>query len=129
MRAVLTPMQAAMRRFCVTPRTNRPRRVRAISAHTPTSTRTAKPTIAMRLKGSVRLLITSTPPDSQVGFSTGTFCAPKIERTACCSIRLMPQVASSVSSGRPYSQRITLRSSAAPTSAAARKDTGIATST
>ena len=55
----------------------------------------------MRLNGSVRLLITSTPPDSHAGFSTGTFCAPKSERTACCSTRLMPQVASSVSSGRP----------------------------
>ena len=57
--------------------------------------------IAMRLYGSVRLLITATPPDSHAGFSTGTFCAPKSERTACISIRLMPQVASSVSSGRP----------------------------
>ena len=85
--------------------------------------------IAIRLYGSVRLLSTATPPDSQAGFSTGTFCAPKIERTACISTRLMPQVASSVSSGRPYSQRITPRSSTAPTAAAARKLTGIATST
>ncbi len=29
-RAVSTPTHAAMRRFCVTPRTNRPKRVRAI---------------------------------------------------------------------------------------------------
>ena len=90
-----------MRRFCVTPRTNRPSRVRAISSATPPSTSAAKAMIAIRLYGSTRLLITSTPPDSHVGFSTGTFCAPKIERTACCSTRLMPQVASSVSSGRP----------------------------
>ena len=41
------------------------------------------------------------PPDIQSGFDTSTFCAPKIDRTACCRIRLTPQVASSVSSGRP----------------------------
>ena len=45
--------------------------------------------------------MTSTPPDIHDGFSTCTFCAPNIVRTACISIRLMPQVASSVSSGRP----------------------------
>jgi hypothetical protein len=49
MRAVLTPMQAAMRRFCVTPRTNRPSRVLAISSATPPSTRKAKAMMAMRL--------------------------------------------------------------------------------
>ena len=57
--------------------------------------------IAIRLNGSTRLLITSTPPESQPGSRPATFCAPKIERTACCRTRLMPQVASSVSSGRP----------------------------
>ena len=46
-------------------------------------------------------VITSTPPDIHAGFSTCTFCAPKIVRTAWIRIRLMPQVASSVSSGRP----------------------------
>ncbi len=38
-------------------------------------------------------------------------------RTTWISTRLMPQVASSVSSGRPYSQRMTMRSSTMPTSA------------
>ena len=57
--------------------------------------------MAMRFQGSVRLLITAMPPDSRAGFSTGTFCAPNSERTPCISTRLMPQVASSVSSGRP----------------------------
>ncbi len=57
--------------------------------------------IAMRLNGKVRLLITATPPESHAGFSTGTFCAPNRLRTACIRTRLMPQVASSVSSGRP----------------------------
>ncbi len=47
------------------------------------------------------LCSTCRPQLIQAGFSTPTFCAPKIERTACISIRLMPQVASSVSSGRP----------------------------
>ena len=41
------------------------------------------------------------PPDMHDGFSTCTFCAPNTVRTAWISIRLMPQVASSVSSGRP----------------------------
>ncbi len=73
--------------------------------------------ITMRLHGSTTSVSTSTPPDIHDGFSTCTFCAPKIVRTDWISIRLMPQVASSVSSGRPYSQRITARSSAMPTSA------------
>ena len=49
MRAVFTPMQAAILRFCVTPRTNRPSRVCAISAATPASTSMAKTMMAMRL--------------------------------------------------------------------------------
>ena len=57
--------------------------------------------MAMRLNGKVRLLITATPPDNQAGFSTGTFCAPNRLRIVCISTRLMPQVANSVSSGRP----------------------------
>ena len=57
--------------------------------------------MTMRFHGSTRLVMTSTPPAIQDGFSTCTFCAPKIVRTAWIRIRLMPQVASSVSSGRP----------------------------
>jgi hypothetical protein len=49
MRAVFTPMQAAMRRFCVTPRTNRPSRVRPISSAMPSSTSAAKARMASRL--------------------------------------------------------------------------------
>ena len=41
------------------------------------------------------------PPDIHDGFSTCTFCAPNTVRVAWIRIRLMPQVASSVSSGRP----------------------------
>ena len=81
--------------------------------------------MTMRLYGSVRL-VNSMPPDIQDGLATSTFWAPKIWRTSWIRNRLMPQVASSVSSGRPYSQRITLRSSAMPTSAEARNATGTA---
>ncbi len=57
--------------------------------------------MASRLYGSTRLLVTAMPPDIHDGFSTSTFCAPNSERTPCIRTRLMPQVASSVSSGRP----------------------------
>jgi hypothetical protein len=57
--------------------------------------------MTMRLHGSTTPVMISTPPDMNDGFSTCTFCAPKIVRTAWIRIRLMPQVASSVSSGRP----------------------------
>ena len=67
----------------------------------PTSTTTAKTMMTMRLHGSTTSVSTSMPPDMNAGFSTCTFCAPKSVRTAWISIRLMPQVASSVSSGRP----------------------------
>ena len=100
-RAVGTPTQEAMPRFCVTARTNSPRRVRASRNHISSSTATAKPTIMTRFHGSTTLARTSTPPDIHTGFSTCTFCAPKMERTLCIRIRLMPQVASRVSSGRP----------------------------
>ena len=70
--------------------------------------------MTMRLYGSTRLG-SAMPPDIHDGFETSTFCAPKIWRTNWIRNRLMPQVASSVSSGRPYNQRITLRSSAMPT--------------
>ena len=40
-------------------------------------------------------------PDIHDGLPTSRLVGPKIERTVCCRIRLTPQVASSVSSGRP----------------------------
>ena len=40
-------------------------------------------------------------PDIQEGLPTSRLVGPKIVRTACCRIRLTPQVASNVSSGRP----------------------------
>src|SRR3990167_2423430 len=114
-------MHEAMGRFCVTPRTNRPRRVLLMRKATPASTASAKATMITRLQGSCRLSMSCTQPLIHAGFSTPTFCAPNTLRTSCCSIRLMPQVASSVSSGRPYRKRITPRSSTAPMRADAMK--------
>ncbi len=67
----------------------------------PASTKAAKAMMMMRFQGSCRLPMSTMPPLIQLGFSTLTFCAPNTVRTSCCSIRLMPQVASRVSSGRP----------------------------
>ena len=66
-----------------------------------TRTPAAKRMMKMRFHGSTTFAMTWIPPDMKAGFSTCTFCAPKIVRTAWISTRLMPQVASSVSSGRP----------------------------
>ena len=44
--------------------------------------------------------VTGSEPIIHCGSSTPTSRAPKIERNACCMIRLSPQVASRVSSGR-----------------------------
>ncbi|SAJ33765.1 Uncharacterised protein [Enterobacter cloacae] len=81
----------------------------------------------MRFHGSVRLAKTCTPPDSQAGFATSRFWAPKVMRTSWISIRLIPQVASRVSSGRPYRWRITVRSSTIPIPAVRQNATGSAT--
>ncbi len=59
-----------------------------------------KPTMTSRLS------VTSSGPSKivpliQSGVATERFSGEKIERTACCRIRLTPNVASSVSSGRP----------------------------
>ena len=57
--------------------------------------------IAIRFHGSTRLGSTSMPPDIHDGLATSTFCGPKIVRAAWIRISDRPQVASSVSSGRP----------------------------
>ena len=62
----------------------------------------------------------------KLGAPTSRLVGPNEVRTACCRIRLMPQVASSVSSGRPYRKRMTPRSIAMPTSAATRNASGMA---
>ena len=99
-RPVGTPTQDAMVRFWVTPRTNSPRRVRVSISHTSSTTVIEKPMITMRFHGSTRFT-TVIPPLIQVGFETSTFWAPNNCRTNWIRNRLMPQVASSVSSGRP----------------------------
>ena len=58
-------------------------------------------------------------PIIQSGWSTPTSRAPNTERYACCRMRLSPQVASSVSSGRRYRWRISSHSTAMPASPAA----------
>ena len=68
----------------------------------------------------------SKAPDMKFGAPTSRLVGPNVVRTACCRIRLMPQVASSVSSGRPYRKRMTPRSIAMPTSAATRNASGMA---
>ena len=125
-RFVGTPSALAIGRFWVTPRTKSPRRVRVSSSEIRTTTAAAKKMIAMRFHGSTRLGMSSIPPDIQFGFSTCTFCAPNSVRIDWIRMRLIPQVASSVSSGRPYRKRITLRSIAMPTTADAAKATGMA---
>ena len=127
MRAVLTPMHEAMGRFCVTPRTNRPKRVLPINSAMPTSTAAANTMINTRFQGNCRLGSNCSEPLIHEGFSTPTFCAPNKLRTPCISTRLMPQVASKVSKGRPYKCLSTVRSITAPTKAEVMNATGIAT--
>ncbi|MPN15077.1 hypothetical protein SDC9_162406 [bioreactor metagenome] len=126
MREVGTPTQPAIARFWVTARTNMPSRVLFISTQTRNSTNSAKPMMITRFHGRIRLGRSSTPPDIQLGLATSTFCAPNSTRAAWIRISDRPQVASRVSSVRPYSQRITVRSISTPTAAAAKKATGIA---
>ena len=95
------PTQAAMPRFCVTARTCRPKRVRCRMNQTPADDQDDEADDGDAAPGQHQPVRDSTPPDSQSGFATATFCAPKIERTVWIRPRLMPQVASSVSSGRP----------------------------
>ncbi|MNU56981.1 hypothetical protein D3C71_460890 [compost metagenome] len=65
-------------------------------------------------------------PDIHDGLPTSWLVGPKIVRIACCRMSDTPQVASSVSSGRPYRKRITPRSMTKPTKPVTRKATGSA---
>ncbi|MNT68308.1 hypothetical protein D3C72_2065310 [compost metagenome] len=100
--------------------------MRFSTAHATATTASANRMMTMRLYGITRPGIHSMPPLIHAGLATSTFCAPNSVRTACISSRLMPKVASSVSSGRPYRWRSTSRSSTKPTAAAARNDAGSA---
>jgi hypothetical protein len=87
----------------------------------------ASPMMKIRLYGSCKPTITGIPPESHLGDVTSTFAAPNQSRRPCWIIRLTPHVRSSVSSGRPYRNRITPRSSTKPAAPATRNDTGKAT--
>jgi len=79
----------------------KPSRVRVSSSQTPRRTPAEKRRITIRFQGRTRSGSRLTPPDIQLGFETSTFCAPKLSRTVWMMSRLAPQVARSVSSGRP----------------------------
>ena len=61
---------AAIARFCVTPRTKRPSRVRVSSSAIPARTAAANAMMTMRLHGSTMSGRISMPPDINAGFST-----------------------------------------------------------
>jgi hypothetical protein len=90
-----------MRRFCVTARICRPS---ACAQHASSSSeedeQRAKTTIQSRFQV-IESWPISNEPDIQDGLPTSRLVGPKMVRTACCRISDMPQVASSVSSGRP----------------------------
>ena len=65
-------------------------------------------------------------PSSQAGAVRGRAWVPKMFLASCCRAIEMPKVASSVSSGRLYSQRITSRSIATPAAKVTAKASGIA---
>ena len=78
-----------------------------------------------------RLYVTVTPPHCvapliQAGVPTSRLLAPNTLRTACCNTSDRPQVASSVSSGRPYKNRINPRSIKIPTAPDTRNASGTA---
>ena len=89
-----------MRRFAVTARICRPQRVRFITNSSTTNTASAKTRIHSRFQVTDNWP-RSNEPDIQDGLPTSRLVGPKIVRTACCRISETPQVASSVSSGRP----------------------------
>ena len=70
------------------------------SSSSPTKTAMANTMIHMRPEV-MAMAPKSKEPDMKVGAPTSRLLAPKMERTACCSMRERPKVASSVSSGRP----------------------------
>ena len=118
-------MAEAMRRFCVTARMRSPKGVARSTAWSAAKTARVNTTIHRR-----PLVISSPPrwnePVMKAGAETGRLSGPKAVRTACCSTSDTPQVASRVSSGRPYRNRITVRSMATPIAPATRNAAGTA---
>ena len=97
---VRMPMALAMARFWVTARICRPKRVKRSTTSSRTNTAAAKTMIHMRLLVIVRLPKLKAP-DIHDGLPTSRLFGPKMVRTVCCRMSETPQVASSVSSGRP----------------------------
>ena len=126
-RSVGTPIADAIARFWVTPRTKSPNRVCESSNAIMRRTASENPMMKIRFQGRAAPATVSAP-DSQEGFWISTFCGPTRVRTVWIKASEMPQVASRVSSGRPYKCRMMARSSKAPTEAAAKKAMGKATS-
>ena len=100
MRPVEMPIAAAIRRFCVTARIRRPNDVARRAICRATKTAIASAMIQRRLVVICRPA-QSNAPDMKAGCQTWRLLAPNRLRTACCRISDTPQVASSVSSGRP----------------------------
>ena len=94
------PIERCHVRFCVTARICRPKAVQPQSLRSDPEDGEAKTTIHEAVVGDGQPPI-SNAPDIQAGLSTTLLVGPKIVRTACCRISDRPQVASSVSSGRP----------------------------
>jgi hypothetical protein len=92
-------MDEAMRRFCVTARICRPKAERfSTPAAREHGQREDDDPEAVPGDGQAAELEGARHPE---GLPTSRLVGPKIERTACCRISDTPQVASSVSSGRP----------------------------
>ncbi|MNL73121.1 hypothetical protein D3C87_1985350 [compost metagenome] len=94
------PIEEAMRRFCVTARICRPKADFFISTSSAKKIVSENSTIHMRFQVIVRPP-SGNDPDIHEGLPTSWLVGPKMVRIACCRISEMPQVASSVSSGRP----------------------------
>ena len=90
---VRMPITAAMRRFCVTARIERPSPPQRNVAIRAPSTSAANRMIQSRFTVSVRPP-SATEPLIHAGELTSWLVGPKMLRTACCRIRLSPQVAS-----------------------------------
>ena len=93
------PIDAAMRRFCVTARICRPNGVARSTSCSPTKTSAESTMIQSRLVVIDRPP-SSNAPDMNGGLLTWRLLAPNRLRTNCCRMSDTPQVASSVSSGR-----------------------------
>ncbi len=100
MRPAEIPIAEAMRRFCVTARIRRPKGVARRTSCSAMKTMTVNKMIHMR-PAVISRPPSAKDPDMKGGAATGRLSAPNTVRTSCWSTSETPQVASSVSSGRP----------------------------